>query len=425
MTTAPQSNDLQPIFSVTEFIEYINLAIGRKKVVVEGEVSSFHVNQGKWVFFDLKDEESKVSCFMLLYSLSVAIEDGMKVRVMGIPRVHGKSGKFSIFAERVELHGEGALRKAFELTKKKLEKEGLFAPERKRPLPEFPEKIGIIASKESAAYTDFMRILNQRWSGVTVSLVHVQVQGERAVSDIASAFDWFNGNAGFADVLVLIRGGGSLEDLQAFNSESVARAVFGSKIPVVCGVGHEKDETLSDYAADMRAATPTHAATIVVPDHKEVLENIFSHCRTLQGSLENWFEWYGNRIQQSMGLLVLVFQKMEFAVKHLMRRLHTSCATSEARIERMMNMTLQIRSSLAAIQEHGMSMACSNLSHIIRSLENMNPLTVLSRGYSITRNASGAILKKAKDAKTGDHVDIRLSEGSVHAVVAPKQASLL
>lgn len=414
----------EPIFSVSEFIEYINLAIGRKKVVVEGEVSSFHINQGKWVFFDLKDEESKVSCFMIAYTLDTVVEDGMKVRVTGAPRVHGKSGKFSIFAQRIELHGEGALRKAFELTKKKLAAEGLFAPERKRVLPEFPEKIGLIASKESAAYTDFMRILNQRWGGIEVFLIHVHVQGQQAIADIVQAFEWFNGKAGFADALVLIRGGGSLEDLQAFNSEQVARAVFGSTMPVICGVGHEKDETLADYAADVRAATPTHAASIVVPDREEIRGNILVHMRTIERSLQHGFEWYAHRIAQSMGVLSSLFEKADYTFTHLASRMLRLFAVVESRIDHLLVTMPQKSANLKKNIAYSVDTLSIKISHLARNVEHLNPLTVLARGYSITRTPQGKIVKKAKEVKRGDQLDITFSDGSIHAAVAPKQAHL-
>lgn len=413
--------DIAPIFSVSEFIEYINLAIGRRKVVIEGEVSSFHINQGKWVFFDLKDEESKISCFLLAYSLDVACEDGMKVRVTGSPRIHGKSGKFSIFVDRVELHGEGALRRAFELTKKKLAAEGLFAPERKRPLPEFPDKIGLIASRESAAYSDFMRILNQRWSGVQISLLHVHVQGEESVSDIVSAFECFNGNAGLADAIVLIRGGGSLEDLQAFNSEPVARAIFSSRIPVVCGVGHERDETLADYVADVRAATPTHAASLIVPDQQEIRSHIRIATSTLESSLRNTLEWRDHSVNRAVGSLVQVFQKTEYAVTTVIRDMSDAIKQIEDRINKDARLVQEGASAIAARTEHLFAAVEMSVQATKRNLENMNPLTVLKRGYSIVRSARGAVVKRLGDIHSGDSISVAVSDGTFGATVSSQQ----
>src|SRR3989344_3282465 len=219
------------VFTVSEFIDHINALVATDVHAVEGEISGFNLSQGRWVFFDLKDEkvESKVGCFMMAFKLKTPLEDGMKVRVIGTPKVHEKSGQFRITVEQVELVGEGALKRAFELLKKKLAGEGLFADERKRPIPRFPERIGVIASRESAAFGDFK---------------YFQTAKPRP------------------DVLVLMRGAGSLEDLQAFNSEEVAYAIFGSKIPVVVGVGHERDESIADYVADLRASTPSNAAEL-------------------------------------------------------------------------------------------------------------------------------------------------------------------
>ncbi|HSH31858.1 MAG TPA: exodeoxyribonuclease VII large subunit, partial [Candidatus Saccharimonadales bacterium] len=228
------------IISVKEFIAILNetLAFAYPLVTVEGEVSGFKVNQGKWVFFDLKDEEATLGCFMPLYQLKVPLEDGMKVRVGGTPKLT-KWGKFSFTARTVELAGEGELRRAFEILRAKLEQEGLFAPQRKRALPPFPATIGLITSAQSAAYHDFTKILQARWGGVTVKVADVQVQGAPAPDQIVMAIDYFNQLPLPVEVVVLIRGGGSLEDLQAFNTESVARAVAASRTPMVVGVGHE------------------------------------------------------------------------------------------------------------------------------------------------------------------------------------------
>ena len=260
----------QPI-TVTQFVDIINetLAFAYPEVVIEGEVSSFKVNQGRWVFFDLKDDKNVVSCFMTLYQLKLPIEDGMKIRVTGTPKVT-KFSKFSLTVRSVELAGEGELKRAMELLRRKLEAEGLFDPARKRPLPTFPSRIGLITSGTSAAYSDFIKILNSRFGGMDVLLADVSVQGAAAPDQIVGALDYFNHLPQPVDVLVLIRGGGSLEDLIAFSTEPVARAVAASRTPIIVGVGHEIDFSLADYAADVRAATPTDAARLVVPDRGEV-----------------------------------------------------------------------------------------------------------------------------------------------------------
>jgi exodeoxyribonuclease VII large subunit len=270
------------IISVTEFVSIINetLAFAYPQVTIEGEVSSFKVNQGKFVFFDLKDEANVLSCFMMVHQLKMPIEDGMKVRVTGTPKVT-KFSKFSLTVRAVELAGEGELRRAMELLKKKLEGEGLFDQARKRPIPKFPVRLGLITSGASAAYADFIKILNARWSGVEVLLADVSVQGAAAPDQIVGALEYFNTLRDPVDVLVLIRGGGSLEDLAAFSTEPVARAVAASRTPIIVGVGHEVDFSLADYAADLRAATPTDAARLVVPDRHETEARVEHLARAL------------------------------------------------------------------------------------------------------------------------------------------------
>ena len=247
------------IISVSEFIAILNetLTYAFPIVTVEGEVSEYKV----WktlAFFKIKEGEAAMDCMMPTGLIKTTIEDGMKIRLTGNPRFSGK-GRYSFTGKSLELVGEGAIRRAFELLRRRLESEGLFNPERKRPLPKYPQRIGLITSADSAGYADFMKTLNSRWGGVTVELVHVQVQGGPAVEQIVAAFGYFNQLASPVDTVALIRGGGSLEDLQAFNTEPVARAVAGSRTPVIVGVGHEVDVSLADFAADVRAITPTNA----------------------------------------------------------------------------------------------------------------------------------------------------------------------
>ncbi len=403
-----------PILSVSEFVEYINIAIGQRKVSIEGEISGYHLNQGKWVFFDLKDEDSKIGCFAASWNMRTALEDGMQVVVHGVPRVYGKSGKFSIMVDSIELRGEGSLRRAFELTRKKLEAEGLFDVARKRPLPQFPEKIGIIASRESAAYTDFMRIVQSRWGGVELYLYHVQVQGERAVGDIIKAFEWFNtvGIQEGVQSIALIRGGGSLEDLQAFNSEGVARAVFGSRLPVVCGVGHERDESLADYAADVRAATPTHAASLIVPDREEISDALAAHTSTLSRSLAYALEWHAHGIQSHLSALSSSFHRhtLRFGelqssllradgqIHHTISTAREVCTVRATRLNDMMHNRVEQKSATTTFFE--------------RSLAQVNPLTVLKRGYTITRR-KGSIVTRAKELHASETLSIQFSDGTI------------
>ncbi|OGL79544.1 exodeoxyribonuclease VII large subunit, partial [Candidatus Uhrbacteria bacterium RIFCSPHIGHO2_12_FULL_57_11] len=324
--------------------------------------------------------------------------DGMKVRVIGTPKVHEKSGQFRITVEQVELVGEGALKRAFELLKKKLAGEGLFADERKRPIPRFPERIGVIASRESAAFADFKRILGNRWGGVAIQLAHVQVQGAQAIPDIVGAFKYFQTAKPRPDVLVLMRGGGSLEDLQAFNSEEVAYAIFGSKIPVVVGVGHERDESIADYVADLRASTPSNAAELVVPDRREVAYAVDSMAGKIYGTLAS------------------LIRGMKSDVDHFVLRLDRMLRSQVHRAD-----ALAVR--LVAATSSWLGRTRERLEGSIRLLKNLDPRAVLRRGYSITRLANGKILRTATVA-VGTELQTILAAGQIRSKVIGKQSSL-
>ena len=263
------------VYSVSDFQAVCNqiLETAFSGVVVEGEVASFKINQGKFVFFDLKDDQSSVGCFMMKFALRFPLEDGMKVRVRAVPKLTNW-GKFSLTVQAVMPVGEGDLKKSFELLKKKLSAEGLFAPEKKRPLPENIVKIGVISSTQAAGYADFCKILNERWGGLELLVAHTQVQGMVAADQIIKALNYFN-ERGEVQVIAVIRGGGSADDLAAFNDEALVRAIAASKIPVITGIGHEVDESLCDLAADVVASTPSNAAQMLSRDRKEVLASIY------------------------------------------------------------------------------------------------------------------------------------------------------
>ena len=261
--------------SVSDFIALTNqtLEYAYPSVEVEGEVASFKVNQGKYVFFDLKDTNGTVGCFMTVWQLRVPIEDGMKVVVTATPKLT-QWGKFSLTVKAIRPSGEGALKKSFELLKAKLDKEGLFAEERKRTLPDEPRHIAVISSTQAAGYADFVKILNDRWGDMQVDVAHVQVQGSGAAEQIIAALRYFNERDMLPEVIVLVRGGGSADDLSIFNDEPLVRAVAGSRVPVLTGIGHDVDESLVDLAADVQAATPSNAAQVLVPDKTEVIARL-------------------------------------------------------------------------------------------------------------------------------------------------------
>lgn len=269
------STSPKPKLSVSDFIALTNqtLEYAYPIIEIEGEVSGFKVNQGKFVFFDLKDAGGSLGCFMMLFALRVPIEDGMKVIVTATPKLT-QWGKFSLTVKAVRPSGEGSLKKSFDLLKQKLNKEGLFAPERKRPIPALPKTIAVISSTQAAGYADFVKIINDRWGGLVVDVAHVQVQGSGAPDQIIRALKYFNSRERLPDVIAIVRGGGSADDLSAFNDELLVREIAASRVPTVVGVGHEIDESLADLVADVRAATPSNAAQLIVPDKQEIIRAV-------------------------------------------------------------------------------------------------------------------------------------------------------
>jgi len=273
-------------FTVSDAIAYINqtLEYAYPTIVIEGEVASFKVNQNKYVFFDIKDSSGTLGCFMSVFQLRTQLEDGMKVQIVASPKLT-PWGKFSLTVREIRPVGEGSIKRAFELLKAKLEKEGLFSVERKRPLPVLPRRIGVISSTGAAGYGDFVKILSQRWGDVELIVAHTQVQGAEAPKQIIRALEHFNQMAEPVDVVAIIRGGGSADDLSAFNDEPLTRAIAGSRIPTIVGVGHEVDISLADLAADVRAATPSNAAQLLVPDKTEISRQVRAGVRAMVSSV--------------------------------------------------------------------------------------------------------------------------------------------
>ncbi len=289
-TSLFQSESTTPRFTVSEFIEIANqtLDYAFPFVEIEGEVMSFKTSKNRWVFFDLKDETSTVNCFMTIFQLQIPLEEGTKVVIKGQPHLT-KAGRFSITVQKILPQGEGSIKKAFDLLKTKLSKEGLFDISRKREVPADLKTIGVISSTTAAGYADFCKILNERWGGLKLKVANCGVQGLSASEEIIRAIDYFNEQEN-VDIIAIIRGGGSKDDLAVFNDETLARKIAASRITVITGIGHEIDESLADLAADIRASTPTNAAEMLSKDkHAEAIrlkDNIVSLSRYLTHYLE-------------------------------------------------------------------------------------------------------------------------------------------
>ncbi len=335
----------EPLLSVSDFIAVANqtLEYAFPVVSIEGEVASFKVNQGKYVFFDLKDSDGSVGCFMTVWQLRLPIEDGMKVIVTATPKLT-QWGKFSLTVRAVRPSGEGNLKKSFEILKAKLEKEGLFATDRKRPLPTIPRHVAVISSTDAAGYADFMKIVGDRWGGLQFDVAHVRVQGQSAPDQIIRAIKYFNTQEELAEVIVIVRGGGSADDLSAFNDELLVREIAASRIPTLVGVGHEVDVSLADLAADVRAATPSNAAQILVPDRHDVIR----------------------RVKQSV---VSLLPQIDARIDERRRTVGNAIAQALVTIDR----------SIEQVDQH--------LAHRRSVLAELNPYKVLERGYAIVRGA--------------------------------------
>ncbi len=387
-----------PILTVSEFIDQVNGIIAGE-FIVEGEISQFKISQGKWIFFDLKDSKAVVNCFATIFTIGNSFEDGMKVRVIGYPKVHEKSGRFSLTVQKVELVGEGSLKKAFLLLKEKLNQEGLFAAERKRLLPKMPQTIGVIASRDSAAWGDFWRILNNRWGGVEIHLYHTTVQGESAIGEITEAFEYFNKKDLNCELIVMIRGGGSMEDLAAFNSEIVARAVYGSRLPVVCGVGHERDETLADYVADVRASTPSNAAEIVVPDRRDFLSELDFTIQHIVGKLENKVARERHNVDRVFAYVSTKFEVPLQRGRMILERFLNTC-------QRLINRFDQVHDFVISSE---------------RFLGSMDPKRVLKRGFALVRDKKGKLVRHKTQIDIGDEMVVEFSDGQVDVEIMGKQ----
>ncbi|MEP6710657.1 MAG: exodeoxyribonuclease VII large subunit [Candidatus Saccharibacteria bacterium] len=349
-----------PLFSVSDFVAITNqtLEYAYPSVELEGEVASFKVNQDKYVFFDIKDDKASVGCFMTVWQLRMPIEDGMKVIISATPKLT-QWGKFSLTIKAIRPSGEGSLKKSFELLKAKLDKEGLFAIERKRPLPSAPKHIAVISSTQAAGYGDFIKILDDRWGGVKVDVAHVQVQGMAAPDQIIRALKYFNAQEVLPEVIVIIRGGGSADDLSAFNDELLVREIASSRVPTLVGVGHEVDESLADLAADVRASTPSSAAQIIVPDKREILRSVNFQVQSLLP-----------RVEQAIG------------------------SQSEAIYQQLESVFFMIEDQLASQSDR--------LTQMRQVLSQVNPQRVLERGYALLRGkrAVGELL----EIETGDAI---------------------
>jgi exodeoxyribonuclease VII large subunit len=360
--------------SVSDFVALLNqtMEYAYPNLVITGELANFRVSKKKWVYFDLKDETASVKFFGSVYNLPGPLEDGMLLRVRGQPRLHPLYG-FSVNVLSIQPAGEGSIKRAAALLQAKLAAEGLFDESRKRGLPYPPARIGLVTSKQSAAYADFVKILAARWQGIDIRLIDVQVQGEAAPEQLTSALEQLNVEAELPEVIVLIRGGGSAEDLAAFSTEQVTRAVAASRVPTLVAIGHEVDVSLAELAADRRGSTPSNAAELLVPDRRHVLVEL---------------KQFRDHLQQAWQ------RQLQIAYEYL-------CQQTDA-LERQFRQILD--------------RAALSLQNQSRLLSALDPQAILHRGYAIVRQANRPV-RSTTALRAGGIVDVQISDGSFTAAV--------
>ena len=394
----------QEVLSITQINEYIRSVIDHDGllagVAVRGEISNYKLYPSGHHYFTLKDENSALKCVMFkgnAVRLRFRPENGMKVIAMGRISVYPRDGAYQLYCTAMAMDGIGDLHAAFEQLKAKLGAQGLFDPAHKKPLPQYPSVIGIITSSAGAAVHDMLRILSKRYPLTQVRLLPVRVQGVEAPAEIAAAIRYANYHK-LADVLIVGRGGGSIEDLWAFNDEGVAHAIYESQIPIISAVGHEPDVTISDYVADLRAATPSNAAELVVPDRDALLQAVDSMSAAMATALKR-------QIQTSR--------------RHLDMLAQSNCLQSpEAYLRQRSDALQSVENRLLAAQEKIVHFHRQRFISHAAKLDAMSPLKVISRGYSLAQTDNGALLRSVRQVQPGDCITISLSDGKIDAAVS-------
>lgn len=393
----------QHIFGVTEVNELVKLLLDNEpmlqNICVRGELSNYKMYPSGHHYFSLKDQEGAIRCVMFKGSamrLRFRPENGMKVVVTGRVTVFPRDGAYQLYCNTMTPEGVGDLAVAFEQLKAKLYAEGLFDPAHKKPLPAYPEKIAIVTSSAGAAVHDMIRILRRRYPIAKVILLPVRVQGAEAPPEIAGAIRYAD-KWKIGDVIITGRGGGSMEDLWAFNDERVARAIYACETPVISAVGHEPDVTISDFVADARASTPSNAAEIAVPDQVELL-------RWLRGAEE--------RMEQSeTARLDTLRQRLKtLASKRVM-------TDQLAYVQDKRMALIHVQQRLGDLADGQLARKRQSFAALAASLDAMSPLKVLGRGYAMVQNDAGQILKSCRDVTAGERVSVTLGEGGFSATV--------
>ena len=394
---------MENILTVTQLNNLIKAAFDNvpalQNVCVRGELSNYKLYPSGHHYFTLKDAEGSLKCVLFkgnAWSLRFKPQNGMSVLAVGRVSVYPRDGAYQLYCTRLIPDGAGDLQMAFDQLKERLWKEGLFDQAHKQALPRFPHRIGIVTSPAGAAVHDMLRILGKRWPLSKVILLPVRVQGEEAAGEIARAIAYANREA-LCELLIVGRGGGSMEDLWAFNEEPVARAIYASKIPVISAVGHEPDVTISDFAADLRAATPSNAAELAVPDRAELRARLEGLQRQMAAALQRQAQSARGRLEALRSRAVL---------KDPLRPVQDRRQTLDRLTER-----------LAAAEAAVLSEQRTRLTRLAAGLDAMSPLKVLARGYAVVSDESGKMITQARDTRQGQTVRITFRDDSVSAQI--------
>ncbi len=391
------------VLTITQINEYIRSKMDADplldKVAVKGEISNYKMYPSGHHYFTLKDEGGALKCVMFkgnALRLRFRPENGMQVIAMGKISVYPRDGAYQLYCTAMAMDGIGDLYAAFEQLKKKLAAQGLFDPAHKQPLPKYPGTIGIVTSSAGAAVHDMLRILRKRYSLSRVLLLPVRVQGTEAPSEIASAIAYAN-HFQLADLLIVGRGGGSMEDLWAFNDERVAHAIYESKIPVISAVGHEPDVTISDYVADLRAATPSNAAELAVPDQDALRQNLDS---------------------MSAAMATALNRQLKAARQHLKVLSASSALQSPESYLNQKRKNLELlKNRLIAAENTAIQRRKQHFIGLTSKLDAMSPLKVLTRGYAMARTESGEVLRSVTQVQAGENISVTVSDGQISATV--------
>lgn len=393
----------QQVLSISQINEYIRSKMDADpllgSVAVKGEISNYKVYPSGHHYFTLKDEGAALKCVMFkgnAMRLRFRPDNGVKVIAMGKISVYPRDGAYQLYCTAMAMDGIGDLHAAFEELKAKLGKEGLFDPAHKKPIPRYPQVIGIITSSAGAAVHDMLRILRKRYPLTKVRLLPVRVQGVEAPGEIAAAIRYANYH-NLADVLIVGRGGGSIEDLWAFNDERVAYAIYDSQIPVISAVGHEPDVTISDYVADLRAATPSNAAELAVMDQEALRQTLDSMSASLVTSLK---------------------RQLNASRRHLNVLAQSAALKSPYTNIKMKREALRsITGRMTAAQSAYLAQKRQRFISLTAKLEAMSPLKVLTRGYSMTQTDDGITIRSVEQVTKNSNIAITVSDGKIHATV--------